>query len=166
MMLAYQENPESFGDAYDAAGLPSANGIPDIVDEIKWGLDWLNQTVEYGRCESVTPGQDYERFQPDLMVYHDALHDYSTNEPTMDGTACLTYYLSTMQKEDCRSSRSIYDKIMETENKDTETERIYVRSGPGSGRHLKDSTRMARILFNPFIRVPFHICLSTGKSSG
>ena len=46
-----------------------------------------------------TPGQDYERFQPDLMVYHDALHDYSTNEPTMDGTACLTYYLSAMQKD-------------------------------------------------------------------
>lgn len=45
------------------------------------------------------PGQDYERFQPGLMVYHDALHDYSTNEPTMDGTACLTYYLSAMQRE-------------------------------------------------------------------
>ena len=48
------------------------------------------------------PGQDYERFQPDLMVYHDALHDYSTNEPTMDGTASLTYYLSAMQKEGMR----------------------------------------------------------------
>jgi hypothetical protein len=43
MMFAYQENPESFGDAYDAAGHPGANGIPDIVDEIKWGLDWLNR---------------------------------------------------------------------------------------------------------------------------
>ena len=37
MMFAYQENPESFGDAYDAAGHPGANGIPDIVDEIKVG---------------------------------------------------------------------------------------------------------------------------------
>ena len=37
MMFAYQENPEAFGDAYDADGLPGANGIPDIVDEIKWG---------------------------------------------------------------------------------------------------------------------------------
>lgn len=46
-----------------------------------------------------TPGQDYERFQPDLMVYHDAIHDYSTNEPTMDGTASLTYYLSALQKD-------------------------------------------------------------------
>ena len=33
------------------------------------------------------------------QVYHDAIHDYSTNEPTMDGTACLTYYLSAMQKD-------------------------------------------------------------------
>jgi hypothetical protein len=41
-----------------------------------------------------TNGQDYERFQPDLMVYHDAIHDYSTNEPTMDGTACLTNSLN------------------------------------------------------------------------
>ena len=39
MMFAYQENPEAFGDAYNAAGLPEANGIPDIVDEIKWG--WI-----------------------------------------------------------------------------------------------------------------------------
>ncbi|MDR3118595.1 MAG: glycoside hydrolase family 9 protein [Mediterranea sp.] len=43
MMFAYQQNPEAFGDAYDAAGLPGANGIPDIVDEIKWGLDWMNR---------------------------------------------------------------------------------------------------------------------------
>ena len=45
------------------------------------------------------PAQTYERFQPDLMVYHDAISDYSTNEPTMDGTACLTYYLSALQRE-------------------------------------------------------------------
>ncbi len=45
------------------------------------------------------PGEDYARFQPDLMVYHDAIGDYSTNEPTMDGTACLTYYLSALQAE-------------------------------------------------------------------
>ena len=36
MMFAYQENLESFGDAYDAAG-HRITGIPDIVDEIR---DW------------------------------------------------------------------------------------------------------------------------------
>ncbi len=43
MMFAYLKNPEAFTDAYDANGHPGANGIPDIVDEIKWGLDWLNK---------------------------------------------------------------------------------------------------------------------------
>lgn len=51
-----------------------------------------------------TPGQDYERFQGE-MVYHDAIGDYSTNEPTMDGTACLTYYLSSMQMEGMRQAK-------------------------------------------------------------
>ena len=44
-----------------------------------------------------TPGDTYDRFQPYLMVYHDVIGDYSTNEPTMDGTACLMYYLSSME---------------------------------------------------------------------
>ncbi len=43
MMFAYMQNPKSFKDEFDAAGLAGANGIPDIVDEIKWGLDWLNR---------------------------------------------------------------------------------------------------------------------------
>lgn len=43
MMLAYQANPGAFGDHYQANGLPGKNGIPDIVDEIKWGLDWLDR---------------------------------------------------------------------------------------------------------------------------
>lgn len=50
------------------------------------------------------PGDDYRRFQPQEMVYHDAIGDYSTNECTMDGTASLTYYLSAMQQEGLRQS--------------------------------------------------------------
>jgi len=41
MLFAYQQNPSAFGDKYDASGHPGANGIPDILDEAKWGLDWL-----------------------------------------------------------------------------------------------------------------------------
>ena len=58
MMFAYQENPESFGDAYDTAGNPGANGIPDIVDEIKWGLDWLNRM-------NPAPGELYNQIADD-----------------------------------------------------------------------------------------------------
>jgi endoglucanase len=36
---AYEEHPQAFSDDY---GIPeSGNGIPDILDEVKWGLDWL-----------------------------------------------------------------------------------------------------------------------------
>ncbi|MEP7278750.1 MAG: glycoside hydrolase family 9 protein [Bacteroidota bacterium] len=40
---------------------------------------------------------EYAEFQSDLVVYHDDAGDYSTNEPTMDGTASLVYLLA--QKE-------------------------------------------------------------------
>jgi hypothetical protein len=39
MMLMYGENPAAFTDDF---GIPeSGNGIPDILDEAMWGLDWL-----------------------------------------------------------------------------------------------------------------------------
>lgn len=41
MLFAYQQNPGSFGDAHSANGHPGPNGIPDVLDEAKWGLDWL-----------------------------------------------------------------------------------------------------------------------------
>ncbi|WP_165045325.1 glycoside hydrolase family 9 protein [Dysgonomonas sp. ZJ709] len=40
----------------------------------------------------------YAPFQFGPAVYHDDPGDYSSNEPTMDGTASLSFYLSTMEK--------------------------------------------------------------------
>jgi len=37
---------------------------------------------------------EYAPFQSDLAVYHDDYGDYSTNEPTMDGTASFIYLLA------------------------------------------------------------------------
>jgi endoglucanase len=37
---------------------------------------------------------EYAPFQSNLAVYHDDYGDYSTNEPTMDGTASLVYLLA------------------------------------------------------------------------
>lgn len=42
---------------------------------------------------------EYAEFQSNLAVYHDDFGDYSTNEPTMDGTASLIYLLAAMQSE-------------------------------------------------------------------
>jgi endoglucanase len=42
---------------------------------------------------------EYEPFQSELAVYHDDYGDYSTNEPTMDGTASLIYLLAAMEAQ-------------------------------------------------------------------
>jgi len=55
---------------------------------------------------SIARGDEYQAFQSDL-VYHDDYADYSTNEPTMDGTADLTYYLSAMQQESLEGRSAI-----------------------------------------------------------
>ncbi len=41
MLYAYQLHPASFGDSFGADGRPGKNGIPDILDEAYWGLQWL-----------------------------------------------------------------------------------------------------------------------------
>ncbi len=43
---------------------------------------------------------EYTEFQSDLAVYHDDYGDYSTNEPTMDGTAALIYLLAAKEAQD------------------------------------------------------------------
>ncbi len=42
---------------------------------------------------------EYAAFQSNLAVYHDDYGDYSTNEPTMDGTASLIYLLAARDNE-------------------------------------------------------------------
>ena len=58
MMFAYQSNPEAFSDNYLADGTPGRNGIPDIVDEIYWGLKWLDKM-------NPEPGEMYNQIADD-----------------------------------------------------------------------------------------------------
>ena len=39
----YAMDKSVFKDCFDATGRPGANGIPDVLDEVKWGLDWLDK---------------------------------------------------------------------------------------------------------------------------
>lgn len=41
MLLSYQFFPKKFDDQVNDQGLPGKNGLPDILDEAKWGLDWI-----------------------------------------------------------------------------------------------------------------------------
>jgi endoglucanase len=46
-------------------------------------------------------------------VYHDDIGDYSTNEPTMDGTASLSFYFAFLENEgktgSARNTNSVKD---------------------------------------------------------
>jgi len=41
LLFSYLENKGKFLDEYNYLGQKGSNGIPDILDEAKWGLDWL-----------------------------------------------------------------------------------------------------------------------------
>lgn len=58
MMFAYKSNPGAFSDNYDKDGRPGRNGVPDIVDEIRWGLVWLDKM-------NPEPGEMYNQIADD-----------------------------------------------------------------------------------------------------
>ena len=41
LLMAWRDYPQAFTDQKLANGLPGSNGSPDVLDEAKWGLDWL-----------------------------------------------------------------------------------------------------------------------------
>jgi endoglucanase len=43
MMMAWEAFPDVFGDMANAWGRPGRNGLPDILDEAKWGLEWIHR---------------------------------------------------------------------------------------------------------------------------
>jgi peptidoglycan/xylan/chitin deacetylase (PgdA/CDA1 family) len=55
---------------------------------------------------------EYAAYQSDLAVYHDDYGDYSTNEPTMDGTASLIYLLAARQNEaDVQKEMTTFERL-------------------------------------------------------
>ena len=43
MLLSYSLYPDRFEDRCNALGQPGSNGIPDVLDEARWGLDWIHK---------------------------------------------------------------------------------------------------------------------------
>ena len=43
MLKAYEMQPDKFADKVNALGQPGPNGIADVLDEAKWGLDWIHK---------------------------------------------------------------------------------------------------------------------------
>jgi len=43
MLMAYELYPDHFTDRNNSMGQPGGNGIPDLLDEARWGLAWIHK---------------------------------------------------------------------------------------------------------------------------
>lgn len=107
------------------SGLPAGGDYPlyphsavtQYLGEPTWG-GLVDGPVYKGIYEnlrglSLQKPDPYESFQNGNIVYHDDIGDYSTNEPTLDGTAGLSYYLSTLEKEGRKVSEKNPDDVVD-----------------------------------------------------
>jgi len=83
LVLAYELNPTVFGDDWNIP--ESGNGIPDILDEIRWECDWLlrMQMPDGSVCNRVTERSSLSGMTPD----HDSMHPRYYTQPTSWATA-------------------------------------------------------------------------------
>jgi hypothetical protein len=90
MVVGYPEHADFPDDPHSSLNvLHSMQTLGGLVDGPVYGSIYKQQ-----RGVSVVRGDEYADFQSDHVVYHDDYGDYVTNEPTMDGTACLIYLLA------------------------------------------------------------------------
>jgi peptidoglycan/xylan/chitin deacetylase (PgdA/CDA1 family) len=95
MIVGYPDGADTPEDPHSAFmhlhGMPITGGLVDgpIYTSIFNRLIGIYLTNE----------DEYAPFQSDYVVYHDDFADYSTNEPTMDGTASLCFYLGYLNSQ-------------------------------------------------------------------
>ena len=93
-------------------GIPSTGGVTPLYPHTAVTLEWdqpldggLNDGPVYTAIFKSLKGirlsrpDPYAAFQSDLVVFHDDIWDYSTNEPTLDGTAEALFFLTFMAAE-------------------------------------------------------------------
>jgi len=71
------------------------NTIGGLVDGPVYYDIFEERAAAFG---ALTKGDPFADLNHGIAVYHDDIGDFSTNEPTMDGTAGLVYYFAAMQE--------------------------------------------------------------------
>ena len=93
MIVGLPENgdyPEKTHSSYVVKGEQVPGGLVD-------GPVYATIFRSHSKYITMSEEDSYNEFQTGMANYHDAISDYTSNECTMDGTACLVYYLSAMQ---------------------------------------------------------------------
>lgn len=68
MLMAYRDHPRAFGDSHLANGLPGANGVPDVLDEARHGLEWLDRMYPEPELMLNQLADDRDHQFPDLLT--------------------------------------------------------------------------------------------------
>ena len=68
LLAAYRDHPGAFADAFGARGLPGANGVADVLDEARHGLDWLSRMFPSDSEMYNQLADDRDHAFPDLLV--------------------------------------------------------------------------------------------------
>lgn len=104
-------------------GVPYLGDYPDsphssykvINDDLTYGglVDGpvYNSVFKERAGKSLRNPDIYSDFNNGIAVYHDDIGDYATNEPTMDGTAGLTYYLAAKENEGLEAKRGMPEMV-------------------------------------------------------
>lgn len=85
----------------------------------------------------------YEPFQSDLVVYHDDVGDYSTNEPTMDGTASLIYLLASREQEAAKNRTMVHGAVIRGDRTPQKLALVFTGDEWADGGGFIDSTLAA-----------------------
>ncbi|MFD2933371.1 glycoside hydrolase family 9 protein [Spirosoma flavum] len=86
MLLAYQENPVAWTD--DFAIPESGNGIPDLLDEVKWELDWLRRMQQTnGSLLHKVSVTDFSATSPPSADTHIRRYGAASTDATSTGAA-------------------------------------------------------------------------------
>jgi hypothetical protein len=87
LLRSYAEHPSAFGD--DFAIPESGNGIPDILDEAKWGLDWLERMQNADG--SLLCVQSLSEASPPSAAKGPSFYGPPTTSATLMGAAVFAY---------------------------------------------------------------------------
>jgi endoglucanase len=94
LLLAYKENPQMWGDDYNIP--ESGNGIPDLLDEAKYELDWLlKMQNSNGSVLSIVGVQNFGTASPPSADISQRLYGPATTSATF--TASALFALGALQ---------------------------------------------------------------------
>jgi endoglucanase len=91
LMMAYAENPTAWTDDYNIP--ESGNGVPDLLDEVKWELDWLLKMQQSdGSLLSIVgnlcPENSNSTSPPSIDVYQ-RVYGPATTSATLSGASAF-----------------------------------------------------------------------------